>query len=46
MTLKQSQYSREEIILAFMKAKTYEGLMTNKFETVLDTFIQFLENEK
>ena len=45
LNLKQAQYSREKIKTAFLKAKKYEGLKTNEFTTVLDTFIKFLEED-
>lgn len=46
LELKKKEYTANEIITAFMKAKVYEGLKTNEFSTVLDTFIEFLENRK
>lgn len=44
--LDKPEYTREEIAKAFLNAKIYEGLVTNEFGTVLDTFIDFLEGRK
>ena len=46
LELAKDEYTSEEILLAFTRAKIYEGLATNKFGTVLDTFIDFLEGKK
>ncbi len=43
LKLESDTYSSEAIQTAFMKAKVYEGLKTNEFTTVLDTFIKFLD---
>ena len=45
LDLTKTEYTKEEIITAFMKAKVYEGLETNKFSTVLDTFITMLDSK-
>lgn len=42
LNLKLDNFSKEQIETAFYKAKQYEGLITNEFTTVLDTFIEFL----
>lgn len=46
LQLSQTVYSAKRIREAFIKAKTYEGLDTNQFTTVLDTFIEFLDRHK
>lgn len=43
LNLSHPSYSAEEIEIAFLKSKQYEGLETNKFTTVLDSFIEFLK---
>lgn len=45
LNLEKLQYSKEEIQIAFKKTKIYEGLDTNEFSTVLDTFIKMLEGK-
>jgi hypothetical protein len=46
LRLEKQSYTRSEIVAAFEKAKMYEGLLNNEFATVLDTFIEFLDEKK